>query len=344
MKPSLIIQNVDVVLESGLAAYIKGAPGIGKSTVVRDYAIDRKLDFIDLRAAQLDPVDARGVPIADIAANLTRWLPPDFLPKTGRGILFLDELNRASRDTQSALYQLILDGKIGTYTLPIGWSIISAGNRETDGAQVQPMSRALKNRFIHFEMTVDAEDFHNYAMKNHFDERIIAYIHYKPDSLDEMETAIKNEKGDIISALRQADAFATPRSWEFASRLLQTAATKNMTLMDCYSLLEGAVGPAAAGEFTAYCNIYRELPDIDNLLKNPSSFKALTDASQVYALCIGITARANERNFANVVEVLGKLPKEYMMWTMDDCLNRHPDLGKHKAYLDWVHKYIEYAS
>ena len=343
MKPSLVIENVDTVLKAGLSAYIKGAPGIGKSTVVQDYATENELDFIDLRAAQLDPVDARGVPVADIAANLTRWLPPDFLPKSGRGILFLDELNRASRDTQSALYQLILDGKIGTYTMPRDWGIISAGNREQDGAMVQPMSRALKNRFIHFEMSVDAEDWHNYAQKAHFDDRVISHIHHNPEYLDEMETAVRNDKGETIDALRQADAFATPRSWEFASRLLKAAGDKGQSLMDCHSILSGALGEAATGQFIAYCSVYRELPDIDLLIQNPSSYKTLTDASQVYALCTGITARANHGNFGNVVKVIEKLPKEYMIYTMDNCLIRDPSLGAHSAYLDWVHGNIEYA-
>lgn len=344
MKPSLVIENVDITLKAGLSAYIKGAPGIGKSTIVCDYARDRELDFIDLRAAQLDPVDARGVPVADIAANLTKWLPPDFLPRSGSGILFLDELNRANRDTQSALYQLILDGKVGTYSLPPGWGIVSAGNRETDGAQVQPMSRALKNRFIHFEMTVDAVDWHKYATQMGFDDRVVSYIHHKPDALDEMECAIRKENGDIIESLRQADSFATPRSWEFASRLLKVAMAQGKTIYDCHTLLTGAIGEGAAGEFIAYCSIYRELPDIDALVARPETYKPLRDASQIYALCIGLTARANQQTFGNIVKVLEKLPKEYMVFTVEDCLIKNPDLGVHPAYLDWIHKHIEYAS
>jgi hypothetical protein len=331
-------------LDAGLSAYIKGAPGIGKSTVVRDYAHDKNMDFIDLRAAQLDPVDARGVPVADIENRLTHWLPPDFLPKEGSGILFLDELNRATRDTQNALYELVLEGRIGKYILPDGWSIVSAGNRAEDGAMVQPMSRALKNRFIHFEMTVDTADWHNYAMRAHFDERVISFINYMPDALDQMETAMRKGKGDDIAALRQADAFATPRSWEFASRLLQKAIPQGMTLMDCHSLLSGAVGAPMAGELISYCNIYRELQDLDMLLQDPSSYKPLTETSQVYALCIGLISRATPQNFNNLVQILDKLPKEYMVWAMDDCLLRHPELGTHATYLDWVHKNIEYAA
>ena len=33
---------------------------------------------------------------------------------------------------QASAYQLILDRKIGEYTLPDGWAIVAAGNRESD--------------------------------------------------------------------------------------------------------------------------------------------------------------------------------------------------------------------
>ena len=57
-----------------------------------------------------------------------------FLPDGSikEGILFLDELNTAAPMVQASAYQLILDRKIGEYTLPDGWAIVAAGNRESD--------------------------------------------------------------------------------------------------------------------------------------------------------------------------------------------------------------------
>ena len=56
--------------------------------------------FIDVRAVQLDPCDLRGLP--RIKNDKTQWVIPSFLPTSGRGILFLDELNAAPQLTQSA--------------------------------------------------------------------------------------------------------------------------------------------------------------------------------------------------------------------------------------------------
>lgn len=80
---------------------IWGPPGIGKSSIVAQIAEEGKLRFIDLRLSQLAPTDLRGLPVA-IPTSKTKpqtgtsaWYPPEFLPKDGAGILFLDELNMA---------------------------------------------------------------------------------------------------------------------------------------------------------------------------------------------------------------------------------------------------------
>ncbi len=95
-----------------ISTMIWGAPGIGKSSIVAQIAHENNIDFIDLRLSQLAPTDLRGLPVA--VAGKTRkqgtstWYPPDFLPKTGKGILFLDEINMAPPAMQGVAQQLIL--------------------------------------------------------------------------------------------------------------------------------------------------------------------------------------------------------------------------------------------
>ena len=68
-----------------------------------------------------DPVDLRGLP--RISSDRAEWVPPKFLPTSGEGILFLDELTSAPQMTQAGCCQLVLDRK-----LPDGWVVIAAGN------------------------------------------------------------------------------------------------------------------------------------------------------------------------------------------------------------------------
>ena len=116
MKPSKLYEALHALIGERVPLHIWGACGVGKSQIVSQVANDLDYDFLDVRAVQLDPVDLRGLP--RIAADQTEWAPPKFLPTTGKGILFLDELTSAPQMTQAGCYQLVLDRKLGEYVLP----------------------------------------------------------------------------------------------------------------------------------------------------------------------------------------------------------------------------------
>src|SRR5205823_7285706 len=133
-----------------------GEPGIGKSDVMCQVAACRNVQLLDVRALLLDPVDLRGLPYLQTDSDSNepsrkraKWATPDFLPKDGEGILFLDELTCAVPMVQAAFYQLVLDRKLGDYTLPDGWAIVAAGNRQSDRGVTHQMPTPLKNRFCH---------------------------------------------------------------------------------------------------------------------------------------------------------------------------------------------------
>src|SRR5215471_9669689 len=181
------------------SVHMWGKPGIGKSEVVRQIAVEldtaqRKIDghgwkLIEWRANLREPVDCRGIPVADVANGVTRWLVPDELPREDRdgkyGILFLDEMNTASMQVQAALFQLVLSGKLGDYTLPKGWVIIAAGNAVSDRAAAQRMPTALRNRFSHFYVVADVNAWAKWATKTGVAPEFVAFAHYRRELFDD---------------------------------------------------------------------------------------------------------------------------------------------------------------
>ena len=101
-----------------LSTMIWGPPGIGKSSIVAQTAQAHGLGFVDVRLSQLAPTDLRGLPVPE--NGVSRWYPPEFLPRDGAGILFLDELNMAPPAMQGVAQQLILDRRVGSYAVPEG--------------------------------------------------------------------------------------------------------------------------------------------------------------------------------------------------------------------------------
>jgi MoxR-like ATPase len=186
MKPSKLYEALHALIGERVPLHIWGPCGVGKSQIVGQVAVDLDYNFLDVRAVQLDPVDLRGLP--RIASDQTEWVPPKFLPTTGKGILFLDELTSAPQMTQAGCYQLVLDRKLGEYVLPEGWVVIAAGNPASERGVHFAMPRPLRNRFVHLELEADLDDWCKWAVKARIRPEIIAFLRFKPELLHAADT------------------------------------------------------------------------------------------------------------------------------------------------------------
>ena len=98
-----------------------GAPGIGKSSIMRGVADELGIGFIDVRLAQREPVDIRGLPVPDKESRSVAWYVSDEWPRDpdSKGIILFDEITAADRSLQVAAYELILDRRLGDlYKMP----------------------------------------------------------------------------------------------------------------------------------------------------------------------------------------------------------------------------------
>ena len=119
--------------------FLWGPPGIGKSDIVKQITESFTNSYlIDIRLSLWEPTDIKGIPYFDSNSGTMTWGAPSELPdaemasKYDTIVLFLDEMNSAAPAVQAAAYQLILNRKVGTYTLPDNVIIVAAGNREAD--------------------------------------------------------------------------------------------------------------------------------------------------------------------------------------------------------------------
>ena len=159
-------QLMDVLLNVATVrpVFIWGAPGIGKSAIVRQFAADVGLECVSLLGSQLAPEDIIGVP--QIVEGCSIFCPPRSIAREEPYCLFLDELNACSHEVQKAFYSLILERRIGEYRLPDGSIVIGAGNRAQDNAITRPMSSALVNRMFHVELTANSRVWLEWAAQN----------------------------------------------------------------------------------------------------------------------------------------------------------------------------------
>ncbi|MFW5734725.1 MAG: AAA family ATPase [Oceanidesulfovibrio sp.] len=319
MKPSEIVSALELLLEIRQPVFLWGAPGVGKSQVVAQVAADHGMDLVDIRAVLLDPVDLRGIPRIDEGGNAV-WCPPSFLPRSGRGILFLDELNTAPPLVQAACYQLILDRRLGEYELPEGWTIVAAGNRESDRAVTHRMPSALANRMIHLDFDPDLEDWLCWAERSGIEPRLRAFLRFRPKLLHAFDPK-KSEK-----------AFPSPRSWEFASRIVAAGRPERIT----HALLKGAVGEAAAAECVGFLKIYDELPDAAAMLADPAGVRIPDDPAVIYAMCESVARKACDETMSSLAVLASRMPVEFSVLLMRDAAAAEPSIVETEAFQGWA--------
>ncbi len=327
MRSSQAKITVESLIESQIPTFLWGAPGIGKSSIIKQIAKEKNLECIDLRLSLLDPTDLKGIPFYERDTHTALWAPPSFLPREGRGILFLDELNAAAPAVQASAYQLILDRKVGEYTLPEGWSIVAAGNREGDRGVVYRLPSPLANRFVHIEMEVSVEDWREWAVKSRIDPRLIAYIGFKNSALFGFDP------------LKNLRSFATPRSWEAVHKILQSPLQHNLLL----EAIGGAVGEEAAVDFLGFCQVMDKLPDVDAILRGEVCGDAPSDLSTLYALANVLVSRvltgADEEALAHVLRYTLKLKNEFAVLIVQDLQRQGVAMEHLDAFGEWVEAY-----
>lgn len=283
MRPTQLITILEQEFISTRAGHhtpvmLWGPPGVGKSDMVREVAENHQAPVIDIRLSQMEPSDLRGIPFR-VDGNV-EWAIPSILPNSDRhgreGILFLDEITSAPPTVSAAAYQLILDRRLGEYQVPQGWAIFAAGNRQGDRGVTYSMPAPLANRFSHFEVETNLDDWVAWAYRNTIDERIIAFLRFRPELLFDFDPA------------HNPVAFPSPRSWEFAHRALQKFDNHPQLLQGA---LQACVGPAAGIELNAFVNSLDKMPDLDAIIAG-EDLPVPDEIDLQYAIAAALVGRA----------------------------------------------------
>ncbi len=328
MNPQSAKRSLAHLCKKKVPVFLWGPPGIGKSSIVAQIAAEQGIACIDLRLSLLDPTDLRGIPFFNPTENTALWAPASFLPDGSQenGILFLDELNTAAPMVQASAYQLILDRKIGEYTLPDGWSIVAAGNRESDRGVVFRMAAPLANRFVHLEMEANVEDWRNWAISAEIDPSIVAFISHRPDALFAFDTKNDNR------------SFATPRTWSYVNEIISSSPEEDLIM----PMVSGAIGEELAASYLGFRSVAGDIPNIDSILDG-SCVDVPEDASALHILCASLAMRitnsTGSKKLNNLVKYTLNLPGEFAVMIIGDLRERHIELDHVESWTLWMRKF-----
>lgn len=322
MTPANLSLALEVMVRLRRPAFIWGPPGVGKSDLVADIAKRMGIKLLDFRMALRDPTDIKGFPMPDQATSTMKFFRDGELPTKGKGILFMDELVSATPATQAAGMQLCLPPfRIGDYQLPEGWSIIAAGNRETDRAVVHRMPTALANRFTHFDYEVNAGDWVQWALNNGVSAELIAWIRFKENMLFSFDPKTNDR------------AFATPRSWAATEDIVKSALPDTVK----YETIKGTVGEGPGSEYWGFRKLIKDLPTMDEIRKDPKKTKVPEEPATLYALTTTMAMNTKQiSHFDTFMDYVTRFQKEFQAVYVRDCLRKDKTIATSSTFTKWA--------
>ena len=331
-----------VFMRAGIPVFMEGPPGVGKSDAWQQIANEEKIKLIDVRLAQMDPVDLRGLP--KVKGDLSTWARPDFWPTVERdgerGIILFDEAADCSKAMQSAMYQIVLNGRAGPHVIPPGWYRCAAGNNQKHRAGAQAISTALASRFAWLEVEPSPEEFYSYGLQQGYHEYVLGFIKFRPTLIHSMFDATDTEKkgkdNKVVATARAAEkAFPCSRTWEMVSRICKLH-TDQITLTKSTI---ACVGEGAGIEFSNFIKTL-DLPSLEDVLKAPKTCPIPKQPSSRYALVAMLARGATRDNLGKILQYASRpdFGREFeICLTLDGC-KRDASLTETKAFCDFANR------
>lgn len=249
MNIQTAIQEIKKAAQAGLPVLLLGSPGIGKTTVAIMVAMDLDLPYREVRPAEFESVDFRGIPT--VVDGRTVWNVPDFWP-TEKCLLNFDEITQAPMELTSPLLKIFLGGAIGDYKLPAGTVLMATGNLASDRAGCSRLSSALRERCIVIHIEPDFASWRDWFRGSDcYDQQVDGYLSQNPAQFHQWEA-----KNDFNQP--------TPRNWARVAKLAK--------LNPIEETLAGIVGSHSAKTFAAYCRANARIPSVDAVLSGAELF------------------------------------------------------------------------
>lgn len=205
---------------------------------------------------------------------------------------------------------------VGQYKLHPQCYIVAAGNLSTDKAIVNNLSTAMLSRLVHIEMEANFNNWlYDVAIKQNYDERIIAYINMYPNKLMDFNPE-HNEK-----------TFCCPRTWEFVNRIIK----EKDEIESLTKLLAGTISEGVAVNFVQFTKVYKKLTPFEEILKNPTKINIPEDLATKWAIITSIVEKTDKDNLNKIYEYIQRFDESFQVIFYRMLLIKKNDLYGHSV-------------
>jgi hypothetical protein len=202
-------------------------------------------------------------------------------------IALFDDMPACIEQVFAALFRIFQQREVGGYKIRDNVLLCATGNRVEDKAGAQDIPTALANRFVHFNLKIDTDEWRSWAIDKDIAEEIVAYVRVMG-----------------IKALHNFDpnagmlAFPTPRSVAKAGDLVKAIGYNNTANLRL--ALIGCCGEGWATEFMSFLKVRNKLIPATEIIKDPENARvpAEKDIDVMFATITSLTYHIKRKPIA----------------------------------------------
>lgn len=323
MTPKQLKDYLIFAINNRFAILIKGKPGIGKTDIVHQATQEAQADILVMHPVVSDPTDFKGLPFGQ--GGEAHFLPfpelSQLIKATKPLVCFIDDIGQAPASVQAAVMQLLLARKINGHKISDFVTFIAATNRKEDKAAVSGLLEPVKSRFKSIvELEITTDDWVKWAIAEGQPTSLIAFNRFRPDLMDSFTPS-----RDIVNS-------PSPRT--IASIGHQQNAGLHPSLE--FEVFKGAAGEAYAAEYCAFLKMYRDLPNIDTILMDPTHAIVPKEPGTLYALTGLLASKMTPQTIGAITQYLDRLPSEFSVACMKDAVTRKQELTTSREFIKWA--------
>jgi hypothetical protein len=263
----------------------QGDIGNGKSSTLGEVGKlkpNHKMFYVDCTSLDLGDIMIPMIMEIDENSKFVRYVTNEELGlHTGEPvIIMIDEFGKANPSVKLALLRLILERKIGSYTLHPDSIVYATTNKGSEGVgDMLPPHARNRMTVVQIRKSTNME-WIEWGINNGIDHSLLGWCKDNPQLFASFED-IKDpdENPYIFHPKQQRAAFVTPRSLHSASDILHKRHMFNDTTLT--AALMGTIGDRGAMDLMAFVKLADQLPSLQSIKDDPSNAKVPDSAAGI---------------------------------------------------------------
>ncbi|OHD24590.1 MAG: hypothetical protein A2Y38_01310, partial [Spirochaetes bacterium GWB1_59_5] len=294
---------------------------------------DLKWDLKISHPAVSDPTDYKGMPCvipaesSSSSSSSSSSMRAEFLPfgdlnylinATKPTVAFIDDIGQSPPAVQAALMQLILARRVNGHRISDKVVFCGATNDTNHMAGVSGLLEPVKSRFSTIiELEVSLDDWCHWALDNDMPPELIAFIRFRPALLSNFKPT------------RELKNSPCPRTVAAVGHWLN-AGIKDL------EVFAGAAGEGFATEFIAFLGMYAQLPNLDDVIMNPTTAPVPENPASCYAVISGLARKCTVSNCERVFTYIKRLEKEFEVCCVRDIVRIEKKVTATPTFVTWA--------